>query len=64
MHSMRSMQKPWVCAVPSSHVWRAALPAGLRPGAHRITVEAQDEYGRRLGTHLVVEVAAGGESDA
>jgi C terminal of Calcineurin-like phosphoesterase/Calcineurin-like phosphoesterase len=59
-----SMQKPWVCAVPSSHVWKAALPAGLRPGAHRITVEAQDEYGRRLGTHLVVEVVASGESDA
>ena len=57
-------QKPWVRAVPSSHVWRAPLPTGLRPGAHRITVKALDEYGRRLGTHLVVEVVGSGESSA
>jgi C terminal of Calcineurin-like phosphoesterase/Calcineurin-like phosphoesterase len=32
------MQKPWVQAVPSSHAWKAPLPADLAPGAHRVTV--------------------------
>ena len=51
-------QKSWVRAVPSSHVWTAPLPAGLQPGGHCISVEARDEYGRRLTAHLVLEVGA------
>ncbi len=52
------MQKPWVQAVPSSHVWKAPLPADLEPGAHRVTVRARDEYGRERVAHTLVEVAA------
>jgi len=59
-----SLQKPWVRAVPSSHVWKAPLPAGLYPGAHRVAINAIDEYGRRLATHLIVEIADNGTSSA
>lgn len=52
-----SMQKPWVRAVPSSHLWRAPICSDLGPGAHRLTVRATDEYGRALVAHLMVEVA-------
>ena len=49
-------QKPWVQAVPSSHVWTAPLPVGLEPGAHRVRVRAIDEVrSRACGAH-----AAGG----
>jgi C terminal of Calcineurin-like phosphoesterase len=52
------LQKPWMRALASSHIWRAQLPAGLRPGAHCASVEAEDEYGRKLKTHLLFEVLA------
>jgi hypothetical protein len=45
-------------AAASSHIWRAPLPAELRPGTWHARVHAQDEYGRRLTTHLLFEVAA------
>jgi hypothetical protein len=45
-------------ALACSHIWRAQLPAGLRPGAHCAAVEAEDEYGRKLTTHLLFEVMA------
>ena len=32
--------------VPSAHLWKAALPAGLSPGTHLIDVEATDAYQR------------------
>jgi len=51
------MQKPWVEAVISSHVWKASLPANLGVGAHRLTVRARDEYGRELVAPMVLEVA-------
>jgi hypothetical protein len=53
-----AMQKPWVEAVISSHVWKAPLPANLDVGAHRLTVRARDEYGRELVAHMVLEVTA------
>jgi hypothetical protein len=59
-----SLQKPWVRAVPSSHVWKAPLPAGLQPGVHCVTIKAADEYGRRLRTHLMVEIVDSSESSA
>lgn len=31
-------------AVPSSHLWRGALPTNLAPGEHRIEVRAQDRW--------------------
>jgi hypothetical protein len=55
-----SMQKPWVRAVPSSHVWKAPLPADLEPGAHRVTLRASDEYGRERVSHMLLEVGPRG----
>jgi hypothetical protein len=50
--------KPWVRAVPSSHLWKAPLPVGLQPGAHRLTVRARKDCGREEVAHVVLEVAA------
>jgi hypothetical protein len=50
--------KPWLRAVPSTHVWKAPLPAGLRPGAHRVTVRARQPCGAEHVAHIVLEVAA------
>ena len=50
------LQKPWMRALSSSHIWRAPLPAHLRPGAYCARVQAEDEYGRRLSTHVLFEV--------
>jgi hypothetical protein len=52
-----SLQKPWMRALPSSHIWRAPLPQDLRPGAYCARVEAVDEYGRPSSTHVLFEVA-------
>ena len=49
-------KKSWVRADPSSHVWTARLPGDLEPGAHRVVVEAVDEYGRTLRGRLALEV--------
>ncbi len=49
-------KKPWVTADKSSHVWTARLPGDLEPGAHRLVVEAIDEYGRTLTGRLALEV--------
>ncbi|WP_395664814.1 calcineurin-like phosphoesterase C-terminal domain-containing protein [Methylocella sp.] len=50
--------KPWVRPAVSSHVWTARLPAGLAPGAHRLTVEAVDEYGRSHVGRVALEITA------
>jgi calcineurin-like phosphoesterase family protein len=55
-----AMQKPWVQAVPSSHVWTAGLPCDLAMGAHRIEVRAVDEYGRERVQQLLLEVGPRG----
>lgn len=49
-------RKSWVQATPSSHIWTARLPDDLPPGAHRVTVEGTDEYGRPIGGGTVLEV--------
>ena len=51
-------RKPWVAATTCSHLWQAALPAGLAPGAHVLQVPAVDEYGRGHLARSVVEVTA------
>ena len=50
------LQKPWMRALSSSHIWRAPLPAHLLPGAYCAKVQAEDEYGRRLSAHVLFEV--------
>jgi hypothetical protein len=49
-------RKAWVGAVASSHIWKAALPATLPPGAHVLLVRAWDEYGREHLARAVLEV--------
>jgi calcineurin-like phosphoesterase family protein len=51
------LQKPWMRALSCSHIWRARLPSNLRPGAYCAAVQAENEYGHRLSTHVVFEVA-------
>ncbi len=48
--------KPWVEAIPSTHLWSAPLPDGLGPGVHTITVVAVDEYGAAHTEHKLFEV--------
>ena len=50
-------KKAWVKAENASHVWVARLPGDLAPGAHRVAVEAVDEYGRKISGRLALEVA-------
>jgi hypothetical protein len=52
-------KKPWVKAVPSSHIWTARLPGDLQPGTHCIVVRVVDEYGREHRDNLVLEVTTG-----
>ncbi len=56
--------KPWVEAVPSTHVFVADLPDGLEPGTHTLTVEAIDEFGQRHVGHRIVEVHGSSAADA
>lgn len=47
--------KSWVRPVACSHIWKAPIPNHLKPGAHRLTVRACDEYGRVHIGHTVLE---------
>ncbi len=49
-------KKAWVKADPCSHIWTARLPGDLEPGAHRVVVEAVDQYGREQTGRLALEV--------
>ncbi len=49
-------KKPWVNAVPSSHLWAADLPDDLAPGTYTLSVEAIDEFGRTHHAHRVLEI--------
>jgi hypothetical protein len=50
------VKKPWVEAVPSSHVWIGDLPDDLGPGFYTLTVKATDEFGRSHHAHRVLEI--------
>jgi hypothetical protein len=50
------MKKPWIHAEPSSHMWTARLPTDLGVGAHRVVVEATNEYGDVVAGRLALEV--------
>ena len=43
---------------PSPHLWKLALPAGLKPGTQLIHVRATDEQGRVFEACRVVRIAA------
>ena len=48
--------KRWVKAEMCSHIWQAALPAGLPPGTYALNIAATDEYGRTHKDGMVLEV--------
>jgi len=48
--------KPWVRAMPSSHVFEAELPNDLPAGTHVLSVRARDEFGRTHHAHRILEV--------
>ena len=50
--------KPWVKPAMSSHIWTAALPCGIGPGAYRLVARARDEYGREHTARRTLEIAA------
>ena len=57
--------KSWVKPAPTTHMWQAPLPEGLKPGVHTVTVRATDEYGRTHIEHKLFEVySLSGESTA
>ena len=49
-------KKPWIKAEISSHMWTAKLPHDLGAGAHRVLVEAINEYGEPLSGRIALEV--------
>ncbi len=49
-------KKPWIKAEQSSHMWTAKLPRDLGPGAHRVLVEAINEYGEKVSGRIALEV--------
>jgi len=56
-------KKPWVEAVPSTHLWAADLPDDLGAGTRTLTVEAVDEFGARHHAHKVIEVEGTSATD-
>lgn len=48
--------KGWIRPVPTQHLWTAALPPDLAPGAHALHVRAKDEYGAEHTGTRVFEV--------
>ena len=53
-------RKAWVAATPCAHLWQAALPTALAPGAHVLLVRAVDDYGREHTARTVIEVTQTG----
>jgi hypothetical protein len=49
-------KKAWIKAELSSHMWIARLPADLPPGAHRVVVEAINEYGDIVSGRIALEI--------
>jgi hypothetical protein len=54
----RASFQPWMRAMPTSHIWSAALPTSLMRGAHRITVRARNEFGVEHVAHKVLEIGS------
>jgi C terminal of Calcineurin-like phosphoesterase/Calcineurin-like phosphoesterase len=53
-------RKSWVAATPCAHLWQAAIPKDLAPGAHVLLVRARDEYGREHTARTIIEVTQTG----
>ncbi|MCA9088406.1 MAG: calcineurin-like phosphoesterase family protein [Planctomycetaceae bacterium] len=48
----RKMSRP----KPSTHLWKAPLPAGLAPGVHRLEIQATDMWSRKYTASRVIRV--------
>jgi hypothetical protein len=53
----RDVVKPWVEAVPSSHIFVADLPKDLAPGVYTLSVRAKDEFGHEHHAHQLLEIS-------
>jgi len=53
----RDVVKPWVVAVPSSHIFVADLPESLKAGVYTLSVRAKDEFGREHHAHQLLEIS-------
>ncbi len=40
----------------STHIWKAAFPKGIKPGAHKLTVQSTDMYNQTYTAHRVFNV--------
>ena len=54
----RKLPKP----KPSSHLWRASLPAGIGPGTHALEVKSTDRLGRVSSGRRILRVVRPGDS--
>ena len=52
----KSEIKPWVDSVNSSHIWIGKITANLGTGLHKLTIQAQDEFGQIIYDYLCLEV--------
>ena len=52
----RDQKKPWVEALPSSHLWAADLPKSLSAGTFTVSVQATDDFGQVHHAHRILEV--------
>jgi hypothetical protein len=43
---------------PTTHLWKAPLPADLAAGLHLLTVETTDMHGRTFAAHHIVQIRA------
>lgn len=48
--------KPWVTPAISSHIWKAPLATGLKPGTYRLSVRSRSEYNEDQAGYMVLEV--------
>ncbi|WP_162909417.1 calcineurin-like phosphoesterase C-terminal domain-containing protein [Aggregatilinea lenta] len=56
--SQTASLEDWLYPLSSTHIWTAALPTDLTPGAHTITVSTTDVYGQSFESVKVFEVWA------
>jgi hypothetical protein len=52
----KSEIKPWVDSANSSHIWVGKITANLETGLHKLTIQAQDEFGQIIYDYLCLEV--------
>ncbi len=54
--TLKLPERPPAAPKPCAHLWRGRLPAGLRPGVHRLQVRTTDMWGRRFESYRLFRV--------